>query len=153
VLTVGPHAAPVLPQGKIFHKILYATDFSDGAPAAVTFAVGLAQKQLARLTLLHVIDRPHTGDLVRPHELETSALDHLASFVGGEHGLAFEPKTVVVHGVPAEKILEAAQRERADLIILGLRRAKGYLRATHLPNAVAHQVISQATCPVLTVRT
>jgi len=153
VLTVGPHATPDLTHEKMFHKILYATDFSDGAPAAITFAVGLAQEQLARLTLLHVIDRPHTGDLVRPHELETSALDHLASFVAGDHGLLFEPKTVVVHGVPAEKILEVAQREQADLIVLGLRRAKGYIRATHLPNAVAHQVISQATCPVLTVRT
>jgi len=153
VLTVGPHAAAVLPHEKLFYKILCATDFSDGAPAAVTFAVGFAQEQQARLTLLHVIDRPHTGDLVRPHELETSALDHLACFVAGDHGLLFEPKTVVVHGVPADKILEVAQKERADLIVLGLRRAKGYLRATHLPNAVAHQVISQATCPVLTVRT
>jgi len=153
VLTVGPHAAAVLPHEKMFYKILYATDFSDGAPAAVTFAVGFAQEQQARLTLLHVIDRPHTGDLVRPHELETAALDHLATFVAGDHGLLFEPKTVVVHGVPADKILEVAQKERADLIVLGLRRAKGYLRATHLPNAVAHRVISQATCPVLTVRT
>ena len=153
VLTVGPHAAPGLPHEKTFHKILYATDFSDGARGAATFTVGLAQEQQARLTLLHVIDRPHAGDLVRPHELETSALDHLASFVRGEHGLASEPKTVVVHGVPADKILDVAQRERTDLIVLGLRRAKGYIRATHLPNAVAHQVISQATCPVLTIRT
>jgi nucleotide-binding universal stress UspA family protein len=62
------------------------------------------------------------------------------------------PKTIVAHGAPGEKILEVARKEQADLIVLGVRNAEGYLRATHLPTAVAHQVISQATCPVLTVR-
>jgi len=35
---------------------------------------------------------------------------------------------------------------------MGVREAKGVARATHLPAAVLHQVVSQATCPVLTVR-
>jgi Universal stress protein family len=58
---------------------------------------------------------------------------------------------MVRHGVPEEKILEVAQEEQADLVILGLRSVKGLVRATHLPTAVAHQVISHATCPVLTI--
>jgi nucleotide-binding universal stress UspA family protein len=152
VLTVGPHVAPGAQRDKKFHKILYATEFSEGAPSAAAFAIGLAQEQQARLALLHVIEHPRPGDLVRPHELESLAFEHLASYVTGEPGLLFEPKTIVAHGAPAEKILEVAAREQADLIVLGLRHAKGFIRATHLPNAVAHQVISQATCPVVTVR-
>jgi len=48
--------------------------------------------------------------------------------------------------------LGAAQRE-ADLIVLGVRRPSGVPRAaTHLPIATEHRIVSQAQCPVLTVR-
>lgn len=152
VLTVGPQVATGQPRSKKFRKILFATDFSENAMNTFAFAVGFAQEQQAHLTLLHVIEKPKTGDLVQPHEIEQFALDHLASFVAGEDGLVSEPRTIVVHGAPGQKILEVAEREQADLIVLGLKNSKGYIRATHLPMAVAHQVISQATCPVLTVR-
>ncbi len=69
-----------------------------------------------------------------------------------EPGLAFPPKVMVAHGVPAEKILEVAEKEKAELIVLGVRKNSQTLRATHLPVAIAHQVISQAACPVLTIR-
>ncbi|HET9801915.1 MAG TPA: universal stress protein [Candidatus Acidoferrum sp.] len=152
VLTVGPRVSTGQPRGKKFRKILFATDFSEGAATTFAFAVGLAQEQQAHLTLLHVIEKPKTGDLVQPHEIEQFALDHLISFVKDEPGLVSEPRTVIVHGAPGEKIVEVAEREQADLIVLGLKDSKGYIRATHLPMAVAHRVISQATCPVLTVR-
>lgn len=57
------------------------------------------------------------------------------------------------HGIPGKKILEIAEAEKADLIVPGVRNFNSTLRATHLPMAVAHQVISHASCPVLTVRT
>ena len=63
-----------------------------------------------------------------------------------------EPRAIGAHGTPAEKILEVAENTQADLIAQGVRNFKGVVRATHLPIAVAHQVISHATCPVLTIR-
>lgn len=152
VLTVGPHVEAGVNQQTKFNKILYATDFSEGTPAAVVFTVGLAEENDARLILMHVIETPKTGDLVRPHELESGALDRLDSLVPRESALTHKPKAIVVHGAPADKILEIAEKEGAELIVLGVRKAKGYIRATRLPAAVAHQVISRATCPVLTVR-
>jgi len=152
VLTVGPRVSPGQLRAKNFRKILFATDFGEAAATTFAFAVGLAQEQQAHLTLLHVIENPKTGDLVQPHEIEQFALDHLASFVTDDPGLVSEPRTIIAHGNPGEKILEVAEREQADLIVLGIKNSKGYLRATHLPTAVAHQVISQAACPVLTVR-
>jgi len=152
VLTVGPHVTRHQPRAKKFRKILFATDFSESAGTSCAFALGLAQKQQAQLTLLHVVEKPKTGDLVQPHEIEQFALDHLASLVRDEDSLVSQPRTVVAHGAPGEKILEVAKGEQADLIVLGLRNSRGYIRATHLPTTVAHQVISQATCPVLTVR-
>ena len=151
VLTVGPHAPVGVAWEDKFRKILYATDFGDGWRAAACYAAAFAQEQNAHLTLVHVIAHPKVGEFILPHELESAALENLQSLVD-DSGLAFEPKRLVLHGAPAEKILEASDKEQADLIVLGVRNAEAVLRATHLANTVAHQVISNATCPVLTVR-
>ena len=148
VLTVGPHS---LPDAR-FRKIVYATNFGEGSPAAAAYAVAFAEEYRAQLTLLHVIEHLKTGELVCPHELEAGALDRLRNLVAGDAELWCEPKAVVLEGAPADRILETAEKENADLIVMGVREAKGVVRATHLPAAVAHQVISQATCPVLTAR-
>ena len=64
-----------------------------------------------------------------------------------------DPHFAVEHGPIAEKILEAAQQRKADLIVLGVHRASGFPgAATHLPMAIAHKVVTHAECPVLTVR-
>ena len=152
VLTVGPHSASEAPGETKLRRIVYATDFGDASPGAAAYAVALAQEHQAHLTLLHVVAHPKAGELVPPHELEAAAVDRLRALVAEEAELWCEPKAMVRHGAAAEKILEVAEQEQADLIILGLRNGKGIERATHLPTAVAHQVISHATCPVLTVR-
>ena len=152
VLTVGPNAPTEPPRQAKFQKIVYATNFSEGSASAAAYAVALAQEYQAHLTLLHVIENPRRGELVRPHELEAAAVEHLRGLVPRDAELWCEPKAVVLHGSAAEKILEVAQTESADLIVMGVREAKGVVRATHLAGAVAHQVVSHATCPVLTVR-
>jgi len=152
VLTVGPHVELSAPREKKFRKILYATDFSEATPLAVAYAIGLAHEHAAHLTLMHVVDHLKAGELVTPHELEMAAMNRLNLYVEHEPGLAFPPKVMVVHGAPADKILEVAKREGAELIVLGVRKNSDTLRATHLPAAVAHKVISEAACPVLTVR-
>jgi hypothetical protein len=45
-----------------------------------------------------------------------------------------------------------AEKEQADVIGLGVRNTKSIMLATHFRVTVAHNVISYATCPVLTVR-
>jgi len=152
VLTVGPHATADPPREAKFKKIVYATDFGEGCHAAAAFAVALAEEHQAHLTLLHVIQEPSAEALVAEEEIEAAALDRLRALVAGEAELWCEPKAVVRQGVPAEKILELAKREEADLIVLGVRNFNGVVRATHFAGAVAHQVVAEAPCPVLTVR-
>ena len=53
----------------------------------------------------------------------------------------------------ADKIMEVANALGADLIVLGVRGAEGGVgAATHLLQSIAHRVVTQARCPVLTVR-
>jgi len=77
----------------------------------------------------------------------------LHNLVPAEAELWCVPEYVVEHGTAAEKILEVAAREKAELIVLGIRQPSGFPgAATHLPIAITHKVVSQAACPVLTVR-
>ena len=49
--------------------------------------------------------------------------------------------------------METAIALGADLIVLGVRGLGGIsVRATHITSRTAHQVVTQAECPVLTVR-
>jgi nucleotide-binding universal stress UspA family protein len=57
---------------------------------------------------------------------------------------------VVVLGNPAEAILDRAEDEDAELIVVGVR-GHGTFRATLL-GSVSHTVTVHATCPVTVVR-
>ncbi|HXQ26058.1 MAG TPA: universal stress protein [Candidatus Acidoferrales bacterium] len=153
VLTVGPHSkAQGARDGKLTN-VLYATDFSPEALAAAPYAISLAEEHEARLTLVHIIEKPRVGDLVQPVELVSSSANLLRDLVPEEAKFWCEPQCVVEEGEPAEKILEIAGRVGASLIVLGVRKPLGVPgAATHLPIATVHKVIAQAACPVLTVR-
>ena len=100
--------------------------------------------------LLHVIEDPKTGDLVNSPEVVGVKQRKLQQLVSQQAGLWCDPTYIVEQGPAAEKILDVAKRRRTDLIVLGARPAKGL--ATHLNVGTVHKVVSQATCPVLTVR-
>jgi nucleotide-binding universal stress UspA family protein len=153
VLTVGPasHAGP--PRGGEFTEILCATDFSAESVGAASYALSLAQEFQAHLTLVHVIGDAKAGELVHPEELVTSSTRLLRNLVPPEAELWCEPRFVVEKGPAAEKILEVANQRKSDLIVLGVHRPSGFPgAATHLPMAIAHKIVSNAPCPVLTVR-
>jgi nucleotide-binding universal stress UspA family protein len=152
VLTVGPQLSRHLPRGGDISEILYATDLSAESMVAAPYAISLAQEYQAHLTLLHVITPQHVGDLVAPHELMASSERLLHNMVPAEAEFWCEPDYVVEQGDPAAKILEIADHKRTDLIVLGVRRPSVLGVAAHLPGATVHKVVTQATCPVLTVR-
>jgi nucleotide-binding universal stress UspA family protein len=153
VLTVGPHSPSEPPREGRFREILYATDFSADALAAVPYALSLAQEHHSHLTLLHVVQKAGVPDFVRPDEVETRAVQQMRDLVPEAAELWCEPLYAVGEGEPAEGILEAANKRKSDLIVLGVRKPGGILRASsHLSLGVAHKVIAHAICPVLTVR-
>ena len=150
VLTVGPHVTMQLPRAPEIREIVYATDLGAEFPAAAPYAVSLAQENQAHLVLLHVIEDRKTGELVSSSEVVDSKMRKLRQLVPPEAELWCQPGCFIEQGAPAEKILAVANRLHADLIVLGARPAKGL--ATHLDMGTVHKVVSQATCPVLTVR-
>jgi nucleotide-binding universal stress UspA family protein len=153
VLTIGPHADPSRePNGQI-REILYATDFTSQTQTAAAYAVSLAEEFQARLVLLHVIARQEANDLVMASDVVESTKALLQELVPAEAMNWCRPEYYAEEGIPAEKILELAHLRESDLIVLGVKPEKGVPgAATHLAVATVHKIISQAACPVLTVR-
>ena len=153
VLTVGPHVSRNTERRLAMKEILFATDFSPESLAALPFAVSMAQEHQSDLTLLNVAGKPEVGELVHAGQFAESTFRRLQALVPAGADLWREPKCRVEQGPEAEKIIEVATALGADLIVLGVRRPEGGLGATtHLMQSIAHQVVINAECPVLTVR-
>ncbi len=149
ILTIGPGVPP--PKQPVnFQRIVYATDFSPEAAKACVFALSFAQDFGAHLYLCHVLPEPAGTDQMNDHELNarfTSALQSLVPDVAREW---CEPECVLEHGFAADGILLLAQRVKADLIVVGTRKASHWF--DNFKTGVAFQVISSSHCPVLTIR-
>jgi nucleotide-binding universal stress UspA family protein len=153
VLTVGPNAARGFGADGGPHRILYATDFRSESQLAAGYAVSLAEEFQASLTLVHCLPAPGAGELVNASQLETHYRRQLGNLVPAEAEAWCKVECIVKHGDPAKGILEAAKERNVDLIVLGVRPDTGFPGASsHLPLPTAHKVVSQAECPVLTIR-
>jgi len=153
VLTVGPYVCKNAERCLEMKQILYATDFSPESLAALPIAVSLAQEHQARLTILNVIEEAKTGELVQPEHFVDFTMRQLQSLMPAGAESWCEPQFRVELGAAAKKIMEVAIALGADLIVLGVRGAEGRMGATtHILRPTAHQVVTQAECPVLTVR-
>lgn len=146
----------------MFNKILLCSDGSEGALKAAKAAGTLAEKFQASLTVLHVFQipaeftplMPMTGFSLDPERLDEAAKQareavarHVASALEGRNvQYDFRQET----GYPAEVIVQVAEEEASDLIVLG-SRGLGAFKAFFL-GSVSHRVSHHAPCSVLIVK-
>lgn len=149
VLTIGPHVPPARAQFDKLEKILFATDFSIGSARALEYALKLVSEHDAQLLMIHVVQASAvpfdiTDEFVANSEAE------LKDMIPRGAMPATPPLFLTLIGIPSEQILNFAERENADLIVIGMH--KGTSLAPHWPNEFAAKVIAEAKCPVLSVR-
>jgi nucleotide-binding universal stress UspA family protein len=142
-----------------FRHILAPTDFSEYSKQAVTSALELAQKFGAKLTILHVIELPPypVEGYVPPSlsatfmdDLERQATADLAQLAPQAEAANVEVARVIAVGTPYRKIIETAEAEHVDLIVMATAGRTGF---SHLVmGSIAERVVRTATCPVLTIR-
>lgn len=134
VLTVGPNVA----KGRAeIDQILYASDLQNEEPTGA-YAVSLAKKYNAKLTLLHV----------SKSEPDTTISSRLVARIAGGEQAPSPPEVVIETGDPAEQILKVANARNVDLIVLGAHRAAMF--TSHMMHT-AYKVLCEAHCPVFTV--
>jgi nucleotide-binding universal stress UspA family protein len=84
---------------------------------------------------------------------DASAKAALRALVPAEAELYCEPKALVEYGTPTEKILDSASELGVDLIVLGVKPATQFAgQPLHRTAATAYKIVTEAICPVLTVR-
>ncbi len=137
--------------------VLHPTDFSEPCRAAFELACSIAREHGARLIVLHVTTVPDLayqgygvpGAPLQAEEYLTAARENLAQLRPAKDGIAVDRR--IVEGDPAAEIVRAAAQEGVDLIVLG-SHGQGALRRLLL-GSVAEQVLRQAPCSVLIVKT
>ena len=142
-------------------RILVPVDFSAHSEKAVRYAVTLANRFGARVSLLHVVEDPFVTGAWRaeafvPNRPELlDELNKAAEAQIGElktrlaaHGFVVE--TAVITGQPARSIVEQATTGKFNFIVMGTHGRTGLSHA--LVGSVAERVVQKAPCAVLTVR-
>jgi nucleotide-binding universal stress UspA family protein len=137
-------------------RILVPVDFSANSTRALDYAQGLALRFDAALHLVHVCETP---TMLASMDAYAIAYSDWSQRLGDEAerqlvkvAAALEAKvtTEVLFGNPPLAIVEAAETNDADLIVMGTH---GHGAMMHvLMGNVAERVVRTAPCPVLTVR-
>jgi len=142
-----------------FRRILHPTDFSRASAPALRRAVALARACRAPLVLLHVMTppSPFIGEGTLPSSYvdllilaRRSARRQLAAALARAKRGRVRAQAIFAEGLPADAILRAARRTRADLIVMGTHGRTGVSRV--FLGSVAERVVRESRCPVLTVR-
>lgn len=141
VVTVGPHVSPSAPNNVPFREILFATDFGVASLAAAPLVELLRQSAETHLRVLNV-STDRTSDSGEEKE-QFDAVRNILEVRGDE-------QYVTLHGTNvSQAVVNEAERDRADLVILGVKRASAF--ASHASPKIAFQIIAASPCAVLTV--
>ncbi len=137
----------------MFQRILVGTDGSGTAATAVEHAVELAKATGAELVVMSAYQAPREGSAPFTEDV-APGIDvgrGLLSDVERRYGEEVTLRTVLREGAPADALIEAAEAEKADVIIVGNRGMSGAKRFVmgSVPNTVSHH----APCHVLIVHT
>lgn len=139
----------------MFKKILVPLDGSALATCVLPHVVAIAQTMDAHITLLHVLESHRvTADAVNPvdwqlHKMEAQAdLNVRCAQVG--QCLARPPSMQIVEGLAAEHIIEYAQKQDFDLLVLS-SHGRGGLSGWNM-SSVVQKVIHRVHKSILLVR-
>ena len=161
-------------------KILYATDLSDSAVHAYSYAVSLANLYGAGITILHVLSEFPGEDFItnmintdtweeikNRHYSEArdqligkkrnhrAIKEVLEAFSDKAQADAPEPtfvtdEVLIKHGTPAEAIVETAREQNCDLIVVGTHGHGTF--ADVFVGSTAKWIIKHSPIPVLVIR-
>ena len=138
-------------------RILVPIDFTETSERALDYAVELARKLGAEITVMHAYELPiygfPDGALVASVDVATrisqASQEGLQAAVEKRRNCGVEMRAILRDGPPADEIATVADEIGADLVVLGTHGRRGLRRA--IMGSVAEEVIRACQCPVLTI--
>ncbi|MFZ0863033.1 MAG: universal stress protein [Candidatus Sulfotelmatobacter sp.] len=147
VLTIGPHVHETA-DWKL-RRILCPVDVAEDPEVVLHYALSLAEENQAELVVLQAIPLVPWQHRAAVEERSRRALESLMPAQAQDW---CTPEYVIRWEHPVEAILQTSQERDSDLIVMSVHKARASGLAAHLPWPVASEVVSRATCPVLTIR-
>lgn len=138
-------------------RILVPLDFSDESEKALVYAVSMARKFGAKISLLHVLPATFCAgemgvvpDILPSPETVEKSRERLREI--GSHRASPEllEDFVVRDGVPFEQICNVARESQSELIVIATHGVTGLKHL--ILGSTAERVAHLAPCPVLIVR-
>jgi nucleotide-binding universal stress UspA family protein len=152
----------------LFKKILVAFDGSDSSERAIKYAIEIAKKWGASVTLLTVFQRRIMPVFSNENYDETefdpeiferdqeaiksvyrNLLEETASSIKSEN-MDLEILAKFVEGRPSSKIVDVADEEDVDLIVIGSRGIGGI--KGWILGSTSHKVVNSSTKPMLIIK-
>ncbi|MCF8104913.1 MAG: universal stress protein [Desulfohalobiaceae bacterium] len=139
-------------------KILCAVDFAEYSPQIAAYAQTLAKAFEAEVIVIYVAPTlaHYIGFQVAPSSIEnfvgeiiSGAEETMDKFLN-ENFSGIQVNGKVLTGYAAEEILNYAEKNAIDIIVMGTHGRKGIDRI--LFGSVAEKVVKSASIPVLTLR-
>ncbi|WP_440946270.1 universal stress protein [Methanosarcina sp. T3] len=142
---------------ELYRKILVATDGSESARKAADTAIDLSRLSGAKIYAVYVVDRSVYSSV--PEDPEWEEAMYVLFREMGEEAVSYVEKTAknaglqvesaLLEGHPAEEIINFAEKNGMDLIIVGSLGKSGVER--FLLGSVSEKVVRNAKIPVLVV--
>lgn len=151
-----------------FKHVLYATDFSENAEHACSYAKSIADQYNAEITLLHVIkeelsdfmifdagmDRTSkevSNRLTMQKDLFEKQKAQILEKIEGEYTAKTGITNIVIEkGSPAKIIIKVIEEKNCDLVVMGFKGRSTF--EDYLMGDTVRHVISKVKIPVLVVQ-
>ncbi|MDI1293339.1 MAG: universal stress protein [Methylobacter sp.] len=140
-----------------YQHILLAVDYSEHGGTVARRAKNLAEKYQAKLSLIHVLDNipmPDTGygtviSLIEDSGYELLEAEKTKLMQIGDQLDVAQNNRWMVWGGPKQEIVQLAEREQVDLIVVGSHGRHGL---SLLLGSTANSVLHYAKCDVMAIR-
>jgi nucleotide-binding universal stress UspA family protein len=134
----------------ILKKILAPTDFSDLSAKGVRYACQLARDVGAELVIFNVVTLDETNAINKQEvEQHKQRLDKFVTQQLKDVGTDVKMRKIVDAGQPYGAIVDCAENERIDLIVMSTHGRGGLSRM--LIGSVTDKILRGSPCPVLVV--
>ena len=136
-------------------RILVAHDGSRSSEKALKKAMEMAKRFNSSITVISVVPELYLTELLEMDRLKISetltdeakkTMEKIKKSTRGIKSL----KTVIRQGNPAEEILDAAEKMKADVIVTGSHGRRGAQR--FLLGSVSSRIVDHAKCSVFVVK-
>ena len=138
--------------------ILVPVDFSESAAPVMEWAAHLAEEHGSRIVLFHAYHLPVEfqqleGAYLPPDfwaNVKAEAEQSLSRYADELKKRGLSVEAVVREGYAATAIVDEAESQNADLVVIGTHGLSGLKHM--LLGSIAERVVQKSPCPVLTVK-